>query len=122
MTFPCIKIQFKGTTCTCCNSTQESEFKVAYRADTDSFVAMDPSSIIRNSRAVTTTLQAIQDILSENYQISLEDIPFVLNEHELPSVQSVRNVEAVAQQMFRESRNDLAATGRAPTNTPEPQH
>ncbi len=96
MTFPTIKIQFIGTTSTCCSNNAKNEFKVAYRADNDSFVAVAPTTSLRNKRAVFATLQALTDVLCERYQLQLSEIPVQLSHDDLPSLEEVRNIEEIA--------------------------
>lgn len=109
---PSIKIEIIGNRCNCCESSEKREYRVAYRSDSDVFVAVDECTQA-STRAVLATFHALNETLIEKYDVGLQQVAVGTSLENLPLLREVAKIEEAAQEIFRNSRPEI---GSAKTN------
>ncbi len=103
MSFPSIKIQFIGTTCTCCSGNSSAdEYKVVYNTTKDNFQAIPTDLVQKTADVIFSTWRALDSTIHKIYALRLDEISIGLSDDDLPSLEEVRKIESVALEAVKE--------------------
>ena len=107
MSFPSLKISVEDIKCKCCTgSPVKNDYKVYFDKNKNKFIASQ--NPVSDSVTRQITFRLLQSHIRENFKMDMKEIPIILSDENLPSLEEVRAIETIAKQKI------APATPRSP--------